>query len=287
MTSTFFYRFKKVFFFSSKNREISFCSNGDVLNKLPLFSGTGLGLLIIYVTIALFMEDGGWEVVMRSQLFFVIILYITAIIISPLVMKPRRSLVTDSQKPSESKLDNPEKPLLCKSENNIHAEIDHKEAAQILENMMSCEKLLQSGTSLSHINTCSSKSCSLISQSKVTVMELLGYFATNLQFILCWTSFGFGGCSFDALMLHHPVRLASLGIKSGPRSLALNGLMQILARVPVGVIATKGYISPIRMSQIAKLSLVVSTLLCNFITGPTYQVKKLETNHITILGTNF
>merc|ERR1712226_273118 len=72
-------------------------------------------------------------------------------------------------------------------------------------------------------------------------------------------------------MLHHPVKLASLGMKSGPSSLALNRIMQIVARIPVGIIATRGYLSPIRMSQIAKIILVLSTILCNYISANSYQ----------------
>ena len=64
-------------------------------------------------------------------------------------------------------------------------------------------------------------------------------------------------------MIHQPQRMVKLGysLKSGAVSLAINGGVQIASRLSVGIVLSTNFVSVIKLSQISKLLLCLSTFI--------------------------
>ena len=91
----------------------------------------------------------------------------------------------------------------------------------------------------------------------------------NRSFLLLISSWMLVGGATRACMVHEPQRIVHLGysMKSGAESLAINGGVQFAARLTVGLLASANLISIIRLSQLAKFFLALSTFISVFYTN--------------------
>ena len=104
--------------------------------------------------------------------------------------------------------------------------------------------------------------------SDVGVLGPLKYAFRHYGYVLVLVSFVFSCQAFDTAMVQQPVRMKTLGIakKQGALALAINGSVQLVIRVSVGMLCSWGVITPIRFSQIAKLTFVVTTFASIYLT---------------------
>ena len=86
---------------------------------------------------------------------------------------------------------------------------------------------------------------------------------SNVNFLILLLSWILAGGSFKATMVHEPQRIVKLGysIKNSAGSLAINGGVQFVSRLTVGVLASSNIVSIVRLSQIGKLSLAIATFI--------------------------
>ena len=101
----------------------------------------------------------------------------------------------------------------------------------------------------------------------------LKYACTNVGYMLAMVSFIFTAQAYDTIMVHQPVRMKSLGINASDGALALciNGAVQAVVRVSVGIIASRELLTPIRISQTGKVLFVITTAVSLFTDSAYYQ----------------
>ena len=255
MTLCFASCYNALFYFYSDDQLYLFSS--------AVLAGTGIGVLPECLIFALFLETLGWKKVYLVQLTFLIALIITSIILSPYFMK-LLSIKSSVEKGREPDAETEQKaPFLNERSYTSSSRVSS-----------SCDSLFPSRNFIASQDLGPFPNMSMTIQ-KTTEQSLMGLFRglfLNGPFVCVLLSFATGSSGFDGLMTHHPIRLLQRGIGSGPLSLALNGCLQVFIRILVGITATRGLVTPIRMSQLAKLSLAVSTVLSNVFTGPKYQL---------------
>ena len=91
----------------------------------------------------------------------------------------------------------------------------------------------------------------------------------NVKFFFLIVSWLLVSGSFKAILVHEPQRIVQLGysVENSAESLAINGGVQFASRLTVGILASADFISIIRLSQIAKFILALSTLISVFCTS--------------------
>ena len=238
-------------------------------DQLYLFSsavlaGTGIGVLPECLIFGLFLKPLGWRTVYLIQLSFLVVLIITSIILSPHVVRIL------SIKSSGEKLKESEEEVIQE-----HAPLLNERSYESSSNATSSSDSLFPSRSFAVSQEIAPIPNISLTFQKTTELTVLGLFKglfLNGPFVCMLLSFAIGSSGFDGLMTHHPIRLLQGGVSSGPLSLALNGCLQVVVRILVGVTATRGLATPIRMSQLAKLSLAISTVLSNVFSGPEYQL---------------
>ena len=235
-----------------------FTDNQIYLFNGCMLAGAGIGLIPISIIFYFFEPVYGWRVAQRmtSVLFIGTILFVVSLIYPVrklLGIRTRDEKYEDMRKRLRS--DSEHSPMLSGATCSGSHEKDSIDSNE--HDVIAVGSMVASST---HSND-------------VGFLGPLKYAMRHYGYFLVLVSFVFSSQAFDTAMVQQPVRMNALGIakKQGALALAINGVVQLIIRVSVGLVCSWGVITPIRISQIAKLTFVLSTFASIFLKGELFQ----------------
>ena len=245
-------------------------------NQIFLFNGfmlAGAGLGIVPASMLFFFVKPiyGWRVTQRLTT----IMYLSLVIFAFTLLPPVRKFL--GIKTRDEKLSNME-PLLDEPDSDHHTNprsnnTDGNEG-ELADNNEAENDATSNDEDVPTIALTSIRSASMQQEPAAEEAEKpVKYVLTNVGYILATSSYVLTATAYDTIMVHQPVRMKSLDINAnlGALALIINGSIQAVMRVSVGILTANNVISAARLSQIAKIYFFVSTAISLFVTDQYYQ----------------
>jgi len=226
-------------------------------------SGMGIGMIAVSMSFKYMEPIIGWQNFGKFELVFVIA-YILAIITFFPPMSRVLGVRTRKMK-EEALMKEKEREALLNEESAEHEDKSGAGKA-VFQPAVPGGSIVRSGNSVPKTESSSS------SESK-SFGGKIAALLTNPLFLLLLTSWVFNEATYNAVMVHQPERIVVMGysLGNGADTLAINGAVQIVARLGAGFLAQNEIVSVVRLSQISKLTLGSFCIISTFFPTLTFQ----------------
>ncbi|XP_075251920.1 uncharacterized protein LOC142344244 [Convolutriloba macropyga] len=225
-------------------------------------SGMGMGMIAVSMSFKYMEPIIGWQNFGKFEFIF-LISYILAVITFFPPMS--RLLGVRTRKCKEEELEERRKNALLNDDNCEEKPIFQSKDTDLAKAL--------TGSGLLPPSNDDQQSSSSSESSKKSVCTTLKNLLTNPLFLLLLFSWVCNEATYNAVMVHQPERVVLMGysLGNGADTLAINGAVQIVARFSVGLIAERGLISVVRLSQISKFILGSFSIISNFFPSLLFQ----------------
>ncbi|XP_075242219.1 uncharacterized protein LOC142337049 isoform X1 [Convolutriloba macropyga] len=248
-----------------------------------MLAGAGLGIVPISMLFLFVEPEYGWRLTQRLSSLMYLSLLIFAVTLLPPVRKflgiktreekmdGYEQLLSQSEAADERANENEEK--FVESSETHEKDNSSSEDEEALEENLIDDNDDVPAIALTSLRSISYQQNEHNDSSSDGSIKPMKYVFSNVAYLLAMISFVFTATAYDTIMVHQPVRMKSFGIdpKAGAFALVINGAIQAVVRVSVGVLTANNIISAARLSQIAKVFFLVSTILSMYITDAYYQ----------------